>query len=77
VGANRPLEGCKPSFHADPGIQEVFGGSVAHRSYHRDGQVDTALEYGRGQQHIYQIMAGKSPEADTSIANELHGCAQG
>ena len=30
--------------------------------------VDTALEYGRGQQHIYQIMAGRSPEADASIA---------
>lgn len=31
--------------------------------------VDTALEYGQGQQHIYQIMAGKSPEADASIAS--------
>jgi monoterpene epsilon-lactone hydrolase len=31
--------------------------------------VDATLEYGRGQQHIYQIMAGKSREADTSIAN--------
>ena len=31
--------------------------------------VDAVLEYGRGQQHIYQIMAGKSPEADASIAN--------
>lgn len=30
--------------------------------------VDTSLEYGRGQQHIYQIMAGRSPEADASIA---------
>jgi len=30
--------------------------------------VDTVLEYGRGQQHIYQIMAGRSAEADASIA---------
>jgi epsilon-lactone hydrolase len=30
--------------------------------------VDATLEYGRGQQHIYQIMAGRSPEADASIA---------
>jgi epsilon-lactone hydrolase len=30
--------------------------------------VDVALEYGRGQQHIYQVMAGRSPEADASIA---------
>jgi monoterpene epsilon-lactone hydrolase len=30
--------------------------------------VATELEYGRGQQHIFQIMAGKSPDADASIA---------
>jgi monoterpene epsilon-lactone hydrolase len=35
----------------------------------KEAQVDTALEYGRGQQHIYQIMAGKSAEADASIAS--------
>jgi acetyl esterase/lipase len=31
--------------------------------------IDATLEYGRGQQHIYQIMAGKSREADASIAS--------
>ena len=31
--------------------------------------IDATIEYGSGQQHIYQIMAGKSSEADASIAN--------
>jgi acetyl esterase/lipase len=35
----------------------------------KEAGVDAALEYGRGQQHIYQIMAGKSPEANASIKN--------
>lgn len=30
--------------------------------------VASELEYGRGQQHIYQIMAGRSSEADASVA---------
>jgi acetyl esterase/lipase len=35
----------------------------------RAAGVEATIEYGPGQQHVYQYMAGRSREADTSIAN--------
>ena len=63
------LAGFPPVFVTVGDAEALMSDGERFEKWAKEARVDTALEYGRGQQHIYQIMAGKSPEADTSIAN--------
>lgn len=62
------LTGFPPVFVAVGDAETLMADGERFAERAKAAGVDTMLEYGRGQQHIYQIMAGKSPEADASIA---------
>lgn len=63
------LKGLPPVFVAvgDAEVLEDDARSIVEKA--RAAGVDATLELGPGQQHVYPFMAGKSPAADTTLAN--------
>lgn len=63
------LKGLPPLFVAvgDSEVLEDDARSVVAKA--REAGVDATLEIGPGQQHVYPFMAGRSPAADTTLAN--------
>jgi acetyl esterase/lipase len=63
------LEGFPPVYVIAGDAETLMDDSTRFVARAKAAGVETALEYGAGQQHVYQYMAGRSKEADTSIAN--------
>lgn len=63
------LKGLPPLYVAvgDAEVLEDDARSIVDKA--RAAGVDATLELGPGQQHVYPFMAGKSPRADTTLAN--------
>ena len=63
------LAGFPPVFVTVGDAEALMSDGERFVKHAKAAGIDATIEYGSGQQHIYQIMAGKSSEADASIAN--------
>jgi epsilon-lactone hydrolase len=61
------LMGFPPVYLAVGGYEALLDDSTRFESRARNAGVDVTLEISAGQQHIYPLMAGRSPEADETI----------
>jgi len=63
------LAGLPPVFVSAGDAETLQDNAERFHDKARDAGVDVTLEIQPGQQHVYLFMAGKSTEADTTIAN--------
>lgn len=79
LGGRSPADPLANPLYADPaGLPPIFVTCGSHETLQdnaeqfaeraRQAGVDVVLQVGDGMQHVYQLMAGRVPEADASIA---------
>jgi monoterpene epsilon-lactone hydrolase len=63
------LTGLPPVFVSAGGAETLQDNAERFHDLAQNAGVDVTLDIQPGQQHVYQFMAGRSTEADTTIAN--------